>query len=83
MIISEHSTNLTRPFYIATNRNAAGYRIPNNYIILYKLTDLACHVCLTDVIRLERSLRSFACLTKGDTIAIPYNKKVQVSNYSM
>lgn len=25
---------------------------------------------------LERSLRSFACLTKGDTIAIPYNKKV-------
>ena len=36
------------------------------------------HFILTIIVRLERSLRSFACLTKGDTIAIPYNKKVQV-----
>ena len=40
------------------------------------------HYCiLTNFIRLERSLRSFACLTKGDTIAIPYNKKVRIDKY--
>ena len=48
------------------------------YSIMHVMFETAEHLTLTDVIRLERSLRSFACLTKGDTIAIPYNKKVRV-----